>query len=149
MKFLKLCVILMFAMTFSAYKHYTKPNTLLKYHRCIEKTEEDEINEKLEIDAFTLGGKTLFKNNCASCHNKNMKDDLTGPALKGVEERWEAYPREDLYRWVRNSLLMVDEGHPRAVEVFKENNGDEMTAFPSLTDEEIEAILAYIRYNSN
>ena len=42
-------------------------------------------------------GKTLFKNNCASCHNKNMKDKLTGPALGGTQERWAAYPKEDLY----------------------------------------------------
>ena len=32
-------------------------------------------------------GEALFKANCASCHNRNMKDDLTGPALGGVEER--------------------------------------------------------------
>ena len=31
-------------------------------------------------------GKTLFKDNCASCHNKNMKDDMTGPALGGAKE---------------------------------------------------------------
>ncbi len=28
-------------------------------------------------------GKNLFKNNCAACHNKSMKDDMTGPALSG------------------------------------------------------------------
>ena len=33
-------------------------------------------------------GSVLFKNQCASCHNKNMRDDLTGPALAGVEKRW-------------------------------------------------------------
>jgi hypothetical protein len=42
-------------------------------------------------------GKTLFKNQCASCHNKNMKDKLTGPALGGVQERWAAYPKEDFF----------------------------------------------------
>ncbi|MBI5914780.1 MAG: cytochrome c, partial [Bacteroidetes bacterium] len=36
-------------------------------------------------------GKVLFKNNCASCHNKNMKDKLTGPALGGLQERWAAF----------------------------------------------------------
>lgn len=41
-------------------------------------------------------GQAIFQNYCASCHNKNMKDDLTGPALGGVQERWAAYPREDL-----------------------------------------------------
>ena len=61
-------------------------------------------------------GKTLFKNQCASCHNKNMKDKLTGPALGGVQERWAAYPKEDLYSWIRNSQAMINSGHPRAVE---------------------------------
>ncbi len=65
-------------------------------------------------------GKTLFRNYCASCHNKNMKDDLTGPALGGVEERWADYPPEDLYRWIRNSQAMINEGHPRAVEMREE-----------------------------
>ena len=31
-------------------------------------------------------GKELFRGKCATCHNKNMKQDLTGPALGGVEE---------------------------------------------------------------
>ncbi|MBK8557670.1 MAG: c-type cytochrome [Lewinellaceae bacterium] len=35
-------------------------------------------------------GKSLFIANCASCHAKDMKSNLTGPALGGVEERWSA-----------------------------------------------------------
>ena len=58
-------------------------------------------------------GKVLFKNNCASCHNKNMKDDLTGPALGGFQERWADYPKEDLYSWIRNSQAMISSGHQR------------------------------------
>ena len=57
-------------------------------------------------------GKTLFTANCAACHNKNMKDKLTGPALGGTEERWAAYPRTDLYKWIRASQSMIDAGHP-------------------------------------
>ena len=33
-------------------------------------------------------GKKLFKEQCAMCHNKTMKDDLTGPALKGAIRRF-------------------------------------------------------------
>ena len=44
-------------------------------------------------------GKALFKANCASCHNKNMIDDMTGPALGGINERWDG--REELlYKWI-------------------------------------------------
>ncbi len=88
-------------------------------------------------------GKSLFRTNCQSCHNANMKAKMTGPALGGVEERWADYP-EDLYRWIRNSQALVAEGNPRAVEIYNEYNGSVMTAFPNLTDENISNILAYI-----
>jgi len=90
-------------------------------------------------------GKTIFKNYCASCHNKNMKDDMTGPALAGVEERWNDYPKEDLYRWIRNSQQLVSENHPRALTLVKDWNNTVMNPFPNLTDEEIEGVLLFIR----
>jgi hypothetical protein len=31
-------------------------------------------------------GKMLFMNNCASCHNKNMKSALTGPLLRDMRK---------------------------------------------------------------
>jgi hypothetical protein len=39
-----------------------------------------------------------------------MKDDATGPALGGVEERWAAEPREHLYRWVQQSQALLASG---------------------------------------
>jgi len=99
----------------------------------------------LQAQEANIGeGKTLFRNYCASCHNKNMKDDLTGPALGGVEERWADYPQEDLYRWIRNSQAMINEGHPRAVELWNEWQPTIMNNFLNLTDSEIDNILAYI-----
>ncbi len=94
-------------------------------------------------------GKTLFRNYCASCHNKNMKDNLTGPALGGVEERWAEYPREDLYRWIRNSQAMINEGHPRAVELWNEWQPTIMNNFLNLTDQEMENLIAYINFEYN
>ncbi|MFZ2898589.1 MAG: c-type cytochrome [Saprospiraceae bacterium] len=88
-------------------------------------------------------GETLFKNNCAACHNKNMKDNLTGPALGGTEERWAAYPREDLYKWINNSQAMINAGHPRAVELWNQWKPTVMSNF-NLSDQQIENILAYI-----
>jgi mono/diheme cytochrome c family protein len=90
-------------------------------------------------------GKNLFKTNCASCHNRNMKDDLTGPALGGVEERWADYPQEDLYTWIRNSQKMISDGHPKAVELWNDWKPTVMNNFPALTDEEIANILAYVK----
>ncbi|MCB0518196.1 MAG: c-type cytochrome [Lewinellaceae bacterium] len=89
-------------------------------------------------------GKTLFKNNCASCHNKNMKDKLTGPALGGVQERWSGYPEADLHSWIRNSQALIAAGHPRATELWNEWKPTVMNNFPNLTDAEINNILAYI-----
>ena len=97
-----------------------------------------------QAEATVEAGKTLFLNQCASCHNKNMKDNLTGPALGGVEERWAAYPQEDLYTWIRNSQSMIAAGHPRAVELWNTWKPTVMNSFPALTDEEIASVLLYI-----
>lgn len=93
-------------------------------------------------------GKKLFRSNCATCHNRNMKDRMTGPALTGTEERWADYPREDLYAWIRNSQLLASSGHPRALKLMQEYDGKVMTAFPQLKDEEIEKILYYVEVQS-
>ncbi len=95
-------------------------------------------------EADIEAGKTLFRNNCASCHNKNMKQDLTGPALGGVEERWADYPEEDLYSWIRNSQAMISAGHPRATEVWDQWKPVQMQNFLNLSDEDIANILGYI-----
>jgi mono/diheme cytochrome c family protein len=94
-------------------------------------------------------GKTLFVANCAACHNKNMKDDLTGPALAGTEERWAAFPREDLYSWIRGSQAMISAGHPRAVELWNKWKPTAMNNFPGLTDDQIESMLLYINDVAN
>ena len=93
-------------------------------------------------------GKSIFKDNCGTCHNKNMKDDMTGPALGGVQERWAGYPKEDLYKWIRNSQSMVSAGHPEATKLFQKWKTT-MTAFPTLSDEDIENLLGYIEAVNN
>lgn len=95
-----------------------------------------------QIDA--KAGKTLFRNYCASCHDKNMKKNMTGPALGGAQERWADYPQEDLYAWIRNSPALIASGHPRANELYIQYDKAAMTAFPNLTDDEVGSILAHI-----
>ena len=51
-------------------------------------------------------GKTLFNTNCASCHQVHKKS--TGPALAGVEGRWQS--KEKLYSWVKNSAAFLKTG---------------------------------------
>lgn len=85
-------------------------------------------------------GKALFNQKCASCHA--IDKNLVGPALKGVEDRWD--DKAMLYEWVRNSAAVIKKGYPRAVAVYNEFNKVQMTAFPELKNEDIDAILAYI-----
>lgn len=88
-------------------------------------------------------GKALFKQYCAQCHNKNMKDDLTGPALGGVEARWEGRD-ELLYAWIRNSQEVIASGDEYAVNLYNKWNKTLMNPFTNLKDEEIASILAYV-----
>jgi len=93
--------------------------------------------------ADPMNGQTLFLEKCASCHNNNMVDDMTGPALYGVQDRWKKYG-DDLYEWVRNSQALVSADHPYAKPLFAKWNGSVMTPFPDLDNAAIDDILTYI-----
>src|SRR5690606_28989614 len=89
-------------------------------------------------------GKTLFQQNCASCHNVHKR--VTGPALKGVQDRWP--DQKLLHQWIRNSPAVLATGNEYATKLFNEYNKQVMPAFPSFTDEDIDNILAYIAQES-
>ena len=88
-------------------------------------------------------GKTLFITNCAQCHAKNMKDKLTGPPLGKAIENWSG-DMKGIYSWVRNSQAMIAAGNARAVAVWNEYKPTQMNAFPTLKDEDIDNIFAYV-----
>ncbi len=83
-------------------------------------------------------GKKLFKSLCASCHKLDKK--LIGPALAGVEER---RTNEWLKAWIKNNADLRASGDKDAVAIFEEYNGSNMTAFPQLSDKNIDDILYY------
>jgi mono/diheme cytochrome c family protein/uncharacterized membrane protein YuzA (DUF378 family) len=91
--------------------------------------------------AFAQDGKKLFKSNCASCHY-TTDAKLVGPGLKGVEQRWP--DKAKLYAWIRNSQEFLKTGDAYANKLYNEYNKAQMTAFPDLSDADIDAILAYI-----
>jgi len=88
--------------------------------------------------ADTAAGEALFKSNCAACHKLYAK--AVGPALFEVGNK---YDKEWLYKWVKNSQDLVKSGDAQAVKIFEENNGAVMTAFPQLSNTDIDNIIAY------
>ncbi|MBK7692718.1 MAG: c-type cytochrome [Bacteroidetes bacterium] len=85
-------------------------------------------------------GKALFQANCASCHNPYK--DATGPALNGMDSRVPS--KEWLYKWVKNSATVIASGDKYANDLYNKWNKTAMTEFPSLTTEEIDAIVTYV-----
>ena len=89
-------------------------------------------------------GKTLFNANCAACHQLDKK--MTGPALRNVEARLadeQGLDKAWIYAWIRNSSGVIKSGDAYANKVYNEYGGAAMTAFPQLSDEDIDNILAY------
>ena len=89
-------------------------------------------------------GKQIFNQNCASCHSLDRKG--TGPALRNVESRLtddEGLDREWIYAWVKNSAGVIKSGDSYANKIFAEYNNTAMTPFPTLSNEDIDNILAY------
>lgn len=85
-----------------------------------------------------VAGKALFNTNCAACHK--LDDKATGPALRGVANK---YDMAWIYKWVNNSSALIASGDAKAVKVFEENNKSVMTAFPQLSNADIDNIIAY------
>jgi cytochrome c2 len=97
-------------------------------------------NAKTSTSSNGPDGKILFMDNCASCHS--VLKDLTGPALGGVQER--IPDQKLLYKWVRNPPAILKTGNVYFNGLKKRFGGVVMTSFPSLSDQEIAAILNYI-----
>jgi cytochrome c551/c552 len=93
------------------------------------------------IAVHAQDGKALFTANCASCHAIDKK--LTGPALRGVEDRWPS--RDKIHDWVHNSAKVIQSGDPYAVSLFNEFNKTQMTPFPQLSAKDIDAVLDYVK----
>ena len=92
-------------------------------------------------EADPIAGKKLFNANCAACHK--LKKKAVGPALKGVSAK---YDKEWLYSWIKNSSAMIKAGDAQAVAIWEEYNRTAMTAFPQLSDQDIDNIIAYTDY---
>ncbi|WP_166962787.1 cytochrome c3 family protein [Yeosuana marina] len=89
-------------------------------------------------------GKSLFNANCAACHQLDKK--MTGPALRNIEERIAndaGLDREWIYAWIHNSAGVIKSGDAYANKIYNEYGQTAMTAFPQLSNKDIDDILAY------
>ena len=89
-------------------------------------------------------GEKLFKADCSACHA--LDKQLVGPALGGVVDRLKTEQNLDtdwLHKWIKDNKSLIASGDKYAVEVFEKFNKTEMTAFPNLTDQDINDILEY------
>lgn len=83
-------------------------------------------------------GKEIFNANCAACHKLDAK--MTGPALRDVASRRN---KAWLYKWIHNSADLIKSGDADAVKLFNDNGKIPMTAFPQLSEADIDNVLAY------
>lgn len=97
-------------------------------------------SESIAQDGDAANGETLFKNNCATCHNTSSQK-LVGPGLKDVNKRrdlaW-------IVKWVKNPNGVIASGDEYAVKLYNDYGKAQMTAYPSYGEKEVKDILAYI-----
>lgn len=86
-------------------------------------------------------GMVIFKEKCSICHSKTQ--DIAGPALQGVMARWDNDANR-LKAFIRNSQEIIRSGDPAAVKTFEKYKAP-MPAFPSLTDEELNQLVDYLK----
>lgn len=95
-------------------------------------------------DGDPKNGEKLFKANCTACHA--LDKQLVGPALGGVVDRLKKDQNLDtdwLHKWIKDNKALRASGDKYANEVFEKFNKTEMTVFSSLSDQDINDILAY------
>ncbi len=86
-------------------------------------------------------GQQLFGQNCSACHTFLQKG--IGPNLNRVTA--EVSPAW-LRKFIRNAPAVIEQGDNRAKRLLAEYN-QVMPAFPTLTDADLRAVMAYIHHN--
>jgi cytochrome c551/c552 len=105
-----------------------------------EQAATDTASGTTELEAE---GRAIFRQNCATCHLINK--DATGPALRGVAARWDNDTAR-LKAFIRNpGKAIFTDKDPAAVRSYEKYQPIIMTAFPNLTEEELDALLHYIK----
>lgn len=119
-------------------KFFTGAVLLAAIISCSNSSQEKSSDTTPASVPESVSGEMLFKRNCAQCHLPNK--DFIGPALAGVESRWKS--KDLLYKFIRNSQEVI-KTDPYAKELFIKWKELPMLPYPQLTNEDIDAILAY------
>ena len=91
--------------------------------------------------AAGAAGQQIFAANCQTCHA--LDKVISGPALRGVEERGPWTDRKNVHKWVHNPGAFIPTT-PYTQELQK-TYGQIMPSFPQLSDADIDAVLDYIK----
>lgn len=90
-------------------------------------------------------GKKIFKQNCAVCHSLG-DNKITGPGLAGIAGRVPKPTDEWLTKWIKNNNKVIASGDAYAKALVSANGGtDAMSEFEFLADDELKALVAYIK----
>jgi len=112
------------------------PQEVVSVNTANNKPTVAEINEPVAAT-----GAMLFKNNCKSCHR--IDKQLVGPPLRDVYSRRDP---EWMREWIKNSSKMIANGDPTAVTLFNDNKKVAMTNFTSMSKDDLDALIAYLKY---
>jgi len=91
-------------------------------------------------DALITQGQKVFKANCSACHSIGA-NKVVGPGLQGINDK---RSEEWLLKWIKNSPELIASGDADANAIFNEYNKMPMPP-QAVSDEEIRAVLAYIK----
>jgi|GEM_PF-6642220 len=89
-------------------------------------------------------GKKLFKSYCAACHK--MDQQLVGPPLQGVVQKWEEAGEGDLLvEWIKNPEALYKSGKSKMAKAAWDLTPTMMTPTPGITEEQIHLIIDYMK----
>jgi len=97
-------------------------------------------------------GKATFRSKCGSCHDVALKQKMTGPALEGVIDRWNAAGafkgktgEQWLKTWIYNWNDAVAAGYPYATKM-KDYDPSAMSVFTGqISEEDYTNMLEYLK----
>lgn len=92
-----------------------------------------------KVCVYAQDGETLYKTNCAACHNIEGTP-LMGPNLKNVTQ---VRSKTWVKQFIANPSQMYESGDAQAKAIIDEYKGVTMPAF-SFSDQQLEAIISYI-----